>query len=132
MKASELRIGNWVSFQGKAERLYEFDNSLTLLEFDTSTGGTWGAAVPHEGLTPIPLTEEWLLKLGFEKTEALNFDNTTAYEIPSWGRVALKDGELQSDQYYFLDGLTQPIKYVHQLQNLYHALTGNELSTTTP
>ena len=77
---------------------------------------------------PIPLTEEILLKCGFSITESIFHDNTNAYEIKSWGRIVLINGILQSDEFYFLDGLSTEIKYLHQLQNLYFALTNEELT----
>ncbi len=81
-------------------------------------------------IEPIPLTEEWLLKFGFEKREhfgqqnffkekfmieeALSrvFDNGLSFRIIIDSQNSVH---------------TANIKYVHQLQNLYFALTGNEL-----
>jgi hypothetical protein len=76
---------------------------------------------------PIPLTEEWLLKFGFAKTEngwlALDICNDWSYLY--WERLA--GLELSVNKYQ----ITMPhIKYVHQLQNLYFALTGEELTDT--
>lgn len=71
---------------------------------------------------PIPLTEQWLFDFGFEKK-----------------RYTYKKGvlELESDSEQHPKGRTYfnswelieefPI-YVHQLQNLYFALTGEELN----
>jgi hypothetical protein len=60
---------------------------------------------------PIPLTEEWLLKFGLMSIKT---------ELGLWNN---------GDAIYFNYGLEKSIqlKYVHQLQNLYFALTGEEL-----
>ena len=57
---------------------------------------------------PIPLTEEWLLKFGI-----------------IWdGDIKILKGYLNN----YVDGNGETrLKYVHQLQNLFHALTGEEL-----
>ena len=91
MNARELRIGNLV---------YEDDNNVVLEidEWDLTNIGT---------IKPIPLTEEWLVKLKMEHNESLTKGNGT----------------------YWFTLITPhtPITYVHQLQNLYFALTGEEL-----
>ena len=72
---------------------------------------------------PIPLTEEWLLKLGFKKTE---WDNFNSYRLMignnDYTIVLYSDGNCEVG-----DIITCKIEYVHQLQNLYFALTGEEL-----
>lgn len=70
--------------------------------------------------SPIPLTEEILLKCGFEKAGIYycmggNED----------GGIVLK---LNDSMYYpIITSFGIPIKYLHQLQNLHFALTGKEL-----
>ena len=59
----------------------------------------------NKKIEPIPLTEEWLIRFGFKKDMVL---------------LTNSDG----DNFYLSDF---KIEYVHQLQNLYFALTGNEL-----
>ncbi len=73
-------------------------------------------------LNYIPLTEEWLAKLGFEKIENPNNTGTFLWTINEIGFI-------QSDKFYCasIDSLIE-IQYVHQLQNLYFALTGEELT----
>lgn len=117
MTANELRIGNWVIETKIGNPVYIRGGGIQMFEENRIT------------LEPIPLTEEWLLKFGFKKASPSenNYDNNSAYEIESWGKVALRSGVLVSDEWYFLDGMTSEIKYVHQLQNLYFALTGQEL-----
>ncbi len=77
------------------------------------------------GFYAIPLTEEWLLKFGFEK-------DRNGWNLPDT-RFSL------TDKFYpcWLDRILWPqdtpkfkdmeLKYVHQLQNLYFSLTGSEI-----
>ena len=87
---------------------------------------------------PIPLTEEWLLKFGFEIVHVKN--KHYIINDPNGYKDSHKISILQTlnNQWYiaFSDNLggykdyipTTKIKYVHQLQNLYFALTNEELT----
>ena len=114
MKASELRIGNYHYYHivdplDEREEWDEIcqidaDDFRILTEFDCPE------------YKPIPLDEEWLLKFGFEHGEKIAVHNIF---------VSYKD-------YIGIKGMlgvVKPVecKYVHQLQNLYFALTGEEL-----
>jgi hypothetical protein len=102
MKASELRIGNIVRY-GANNRVLDAELFLQLLKYTT----------PFE---PIPLTEEWLLKFGFE------FTNGYGFKI--FGNWLQKEDDVY---FYNVNGNFVQINYVHQLQNLYFVLTGEEL-----
>lgn len=113
MKASELRIGNLV-MDGKDIEVVNA-RMISMLENGQAD------------FDPIPLTEEWMLALGFKKKIDSESPKYPDYEIPDWGKVSIVKGELVSAEFFFLDGMTANIKYVHQLQNLYFALAGKEL-----
>ena len=109
MKANELRIGNWV-------RERESDNYIQIEQY----------LLCNEELChyqPIPLTEEWLLKFGFEKP-AHSWGNDIIHlsewdDFPlNWCVAINKNNAI----------LVQKLKYIHQLQNLYFVLTGEELT----
>lgn len=116
MKASELRIGNWVkdengSYQIKGEHLDE-DNFPTIQ--------TW----------EIPITEEWLLKFGFihqHKTIIGQdfFQHLIDSEFTLY--VNLNKMNISINKKYVGNVFSKKLQYVHQLQNLYFALTGEEL-----
>lgn len=121
MKASELRIGNLIYIDSP-------DNNHTrILKIETGAQIDQVKYILH---SPIPLTEEILLKAGFEK------DNS-GYELdhPDYCEWLQKEfpiiGELcqSSDKSYLFDTETDTlrIKYLHELQNLYHALKHEEL-----
>ena len=114
MKANELRIGNFVETKRGISKVFvlTIDNVVETenKEYDVK---------------PIPLTEEWLLKFGFEEYEFE--DEIFGYVLNDFGYV----NEFQFMIRIFIDFegilIQKPIKYVHQLQNLYFALTGEEL-----
>jgi hypothetical protein len=109
MKANELRIGNYVMDGYDIEKVnYRMIEMLVKnqAEFD-----------------PIALTEEWLLKFGFKKDlgNDLFFDvNSNSFLIFQNNRIELLDEENNKCICF--------CKSVHQLQNLYFALTGEELT----
>jgi len=79
---------------------------------------------------PIPLTEEWLLKFGFSKKDVAGCDpyyfyNNEFFEI-GWRVDEHLDVSFSGNNY---SNEFPHIKYVHQLQNLFFALTGEELTT---
>jgi hypothetical protein len=112
MKATELRIGNYyyhpiaLSF----ERMDDVDFISSFIE----------------KFEPIPLTEEWLLKFGFEATKEANYINV------DFSQYSIGDFMVEDNGACYWDfetlGNDLYIETVHQLQNLYHALTGNELT----
>lgn len=74
--------------------------------------------------SPIPLTEEWLLRFGFKKA-GTSFIHSCGLKYHSPG---IQSGTTGYGN-WFAWGI-KPIygvRYVHQLQNLYFALTGEEL-----
>ncbi len=137
MKATELRIGNFVkSVNFSISRVVEI-SALGRIEYvhygiPDSEIGVW----KDEEVEPIPLTEEWLLKFGFALSPA-PYSGEKAYYIKEdadkiiWcaGELfkILPDGfiRITSANYAPYEPTTQ---YVHQLQNLYFALTGTELT----
>ena len=121
MNPKEIRIGNWIN---------------------TIEGPVQVTAMSHEGLMatsimtagdllgwaePITITDEWLRKFDFEYCDDgvyvlfNTIDGTSNFEVvleKSGRAYASIDGECT----YWGKGF-----YIHQLQNLYFALTGNEL-----
>lgn len=131
----ELRIGNYIasgkeftnlSIIGKVLEIGNVEREFEQVYCECEESFEWFFRDDYCG---IPITEEWLIKLGFNEVDPVfNEQIEHAYEIPSWGRVCIMDGKLVSEEYYFLDGMNAEIKYVHQLQNLYFALTSQELT----
>ena len=122
MKAAELRIGNYYRSL-KFDRPVKLDLS-DLYELCVKADGATDDPPIDEMFEPIPLTGEWLIKLGFEKM---------VYEAGS----VIYDKNCSRIRYYSYnetfewqsnDGFDEvQLEYVHQLQNLYFAMTGEEL-----
>lgn len=114
-QANELRIGNWVTL-----RLFE-EPKTTAIEFSKTDFNNL------ERLDPIPLTEEWLHAFGFTNSEIGLFEKRVLTRGKINVHITRKKLLVElgtSGSYLF--GNTN-IKYVHQLQNLYFALTQTEL-----
>jgi hypothetical protein len=107
MKTTELRIGNYVQdSDGNIAQVIHLTKDKTILE------------------SPIPLTEEWLLKFGFEWNITyqaiykegfgfyLNYLYRGGYSLTTFKKVTT---------------VVCCLRYVHQLQNLYFALCNEEL-----
>lgn len=89
---------------------------------------------------PIPLTEEWLLKFVFKKQRAIYYPvysvlcrKSRTYFTVSWhtdyedpNELSLK--KVRSWWSHGENKFDLKIEYVHQLQNLYFGLTGEELT----
>lgn len=114
--ANELRIGNWVMYSSKIQV-----NENKIRE-----------CVDHpDRFVPITITEEWLQRFGFEKDEEYDEGGLVDY------RWILMNGSLEFVSFWNseeITGVNQPqtgvdVEYVHQIQNLYFALTGQELQT---
>jgi hypothetical protein len=77
----------------------------------------------------IQIIEEILLKCGFCYYNGKK-DGDLTFDLPCKIDLDFIGGEIKIKSHY--EGYdfyrTIPIKYLHQLQNLYHALTGNELN----
>ena len=144
MEAKELRIGNLIEFLGKVvfvEGLNKLTNRNDLVWIQTKGNVEYKSF--H--FKPIPLTEQWLLDFGFEKSGGdcrILFENNFALScFPEYDDKTDKDGfTFIAEQYLWDGGLSESEKrlsdsswfpivtlYVHQLQNLYFALTGTEL-----
>lgn len=121
MKVSELRIGNWVHvalLDGSREK----DRQVNSNDFDCIDRG-WLID------KPIPLTEEWLLKLGMQEHVI-----PPHWSGPKERRTFYRNDDapvnllIEDGVAYICFTKLCEVKYVHQLQNLYFALTGEELT----
>lgn len=120
MEAKELRIGNWVKH--KYSGVVSIDlHALSLVNIQSSEK----IDIIYQ---PILLTEEWLLKFGFEKriTENISIQYFTG-ENPITRDWLFEILWLNGYEFPFYRNGCFQIKYVHQLQNLYFALTNQEL-----
>jgi hypothetical protein len=114
----ELRIGNWIRSTAQGH-IQVRANDIEKIESVFLKG--------QDYVQPIPLTTEWLERLGFEKRESgvcYEWWNGINEVTHDWlvSITEMKD----NGQFFYRNG-KHTIKYVHQLQNLFFALTGEEL-----
>lgn len=121
MKATELRLGNWVlsdhipgSISGNENHPYK----ISWINGD------------DDDYTPIPLTADIFEKAGFDNYNKLN----TRYSLTVMDYCELVFGKFEHEpngdfrlEVDYTDYYLPHIKSVHELQNLYFALTGSEL-----
>ncbi len=111
MEAKELRVGNLV---------YHNHGFGVKLPAEITEGRDIDMFEEFEG---IPLNDEYLIKFGFKKQNNQRYFGNGLFMI-SWFEVY---GEIDLD----IEGqiLTLKCEYIHQLQNIYFALSGAELKT---
>jgi len=138
MKVTELRIGNYAFDSDRNDPyFYQIVRIETKEYTEWNSGDKFNVIGKIEGSengyyemnpSPIPLTEEWLERFGFEKTYSeLSY---CEYDLGKIG-VEINSDKLTVSYNYGSDVEWvnfNHIKHVHQLQNLYHALTGEELT----
>ena len=99
--ANELRVGNLANNGFK--------------DYQVSGATIWHLETGNATALPIPLTEEWLLRFGFKKGVKYWSYNGFDVDFKEWfgfNKMVAKS----------------PLKHVHQLQNLYFSITGEELT----
>jgi len=129
MRANELRIGNYLFVPGIDREVIVSAMFKSHYVCEDSDGIRFDESL-RINYQPISLTEQWLLKLGFEKHPN---------DIPSYAKIF---GNFNGDDFEYafcvyqdsngnfyaqIIGKKIVLNSVHQLQNLYFALTGEEL-----
>lgn len=107
IQANELRIGNWVKLKG-TDRIYTITFPL-----HNDLAEQWHNTLNH--IEPISITPEILEKCYWNGYNKLSINSN--FKIDKEGRL-----------YYCGDYTGINIDCLHQLQNLYFALTGQELN----
>lgn len=121
MKAKELRIGNYVLKNKK----FHYVNWRTIRDIYYDDIDSEDVFEPHQ------ITEEWLLKFGFEKSDSSIYwhQKTIANDVKlcvsNIGYIEIED--MDDTIIELSNSVNSGCEYVHQLQNLYFALTGEEL-----
>ena len=113
MEAKQLRLGNYyIDIDDKLTELSGYElYQMTIKENTDILGET--------EFRPIPLTEDWLLKFGADNSLYMRYLDFGYFDIY----------KLNDVWYVEKEGVTLcELKYVHQLQNLYFALTREELT----
>tara|TARA_R110000868_G_scaffold290022_1_gene550239 strand:- start:818 stop:1312 length:495 start_codon:yes stop_codon:yes gene_type:complete len=154
IKSNELRVGNIVQRNGDWELEKEGFHTIIAINSSTSLDGTFDSVRTDvtgqdflftTQIEGIPITEEVLLYFGFKKpsntielvrydrkeynervTLELVFEDLDCIEIcTTTDKIDSEGNQVDIIDCTFIK--LPHVKYVHQLQNLYFALTGEEL-----
>jgi hypothetical protein len=121
MKAEELMVGNYIYWdipqkQNKPHRVISISEKRIL---------TLPVSAPDsiDEYKPIPLTEEWLVRFGFENCINGWWSENELFNVKF----------IDNDIEIYLSGSDndlayKKIKYVHQIQNLYYIIIGEHLT----
>lgn len=130
MKASELRLGNWVLYKDKNETPEFVNTKIGVSDFVIMYEKEKGEGWSEIDYAPIPLSPEILEMAGFSR---LN-NGWCIGEQKSYTDVIFSlfdDNMCQGELDLKLNGSDLPmpkVEHLHQLQNLYFSLTGQELT----
>lgn len=116
MEAKELRVGNQlIDYTAEPPLVFtlNLENWVKIASFN------------YEDILPLPVTEEWLLNAGFELIgpkyyTCKGYHYTEIKEV----NVTCTDGKKQR--------IAKDINHAHQVQNLWYALTGEDLVIKKP
>lgn len=145
MNVKELRVGNLVEIltsdtminlpTGRFGVIEEIRTDKVKLRYDYETSdGFCYFNRRYETIKPIPITEENLLKLGFIQSKGrwgndfiLIRDKYDVYFVIEHWTDTEEDSQWKDHWHIKYTIKPYHIKYIHQLQNLFYALTGEEL-----
>jgi hypothetical protein len=127
MKARELRIGNWVEQFIKNEGFSEIKVESDIIR-SVEYHNDYGYDDDEIYYNSIPINDDWLIRFGFE-LEGLSYVKNMKARM----KLMFFDGFIsqlsimQDDKE--ISFASNHLQYVHELQNLVFALTGEELKT---
>ncbi len=122
MKNQLLTLGNIVELQGKQYTVTGIEKSKAF-DCDMVTLDEW-LRVEKSEIKGVTITNEWLGKLGFErmlKSHLLYKGDFVFKRTASLFSVGIQSNDC------FIQSYLPNISYIHQLQNIIHALTGETL-----
>lgn len=132
MKATDLMVGDLfkaVDYNSPFRITAIYDDVVqTQADYQSEIDGNWYSEAEIKDLLPIELTEEILVKNGFERSERWHYLTTKVSNIKitiqlgCGGKIdyvrVLEQNEIQPFTTYYLDAVLNNIHYVHQLQHL--------------
>ncbi len=142
IQPQDLRIGNWVKIDDGRD-----DGALFKVHGASShnSGHVYDnedAIYGIDQIKPIPLTGEWLKDFGFWQFDYYTIQNTWNISLERNRVLSIGNVATPNEMVFLYEVNKEHIKevvtirnydydskmYVHQLQNLYYALTGEELT----
>lgn len=132
IETKELRIGNWVNYEGKPVRAICVGTSLSTFERENS----FRVLSSRNGLidspdsdkfTPVELTGAILQQMGFAKYALAGYAEHFEYSKYIGGEVIRITALLDCDFSILLHRAARRITSLHDFQNKIFAVTGQEL-----
>lgn len=115
MKAKNLRLGNLITNkEGEIETVFTLHDKY-INGYDGESGLLPDDESDYNG---VKLTEKWIIELGLKRIPE------NEYTLDSYDLAGFKLW-MNKGKFLFINKIN--IEYVHQLQNLFFALTGTEL-----
>ncbi len=118
-----LRIGNWIYCDSEINNKKNAVQVFSLEEYEGNIifgYYTWGEKYYSNGIEPIPLSEELLLKIGIKQDK----NDKDKFRIGGGYQVIRHDGKWL----FRVIGCTlNEVPYLHKLQNIYYEIEGEEL-----
>jgi hypothetical protein len=110
IRPEDLRIGNWLQDQSGYFKVRAIELGVTFLD------------------EPIPLTEEILVKAGFKKEKYFAGGQDEWAGLTPWSLNGNWIFRGNSSNLRLVGYFNTSVQYLHDLQNLYYALTKQELT----
>jgi hypothetical protein len=132
IQANELRLNNIVQVNGILGIVEWIQkDSISVRYFEIQSNLSNGIITHESKLTPIPITEEILVKCGFEWEDIKTHTDKTTRGLYKGILMMLPT----NNEWWYAAPFGYPLHiertmYLHQLQNLYYAFTGEELVYT--
>lgn len=129
IQANELRLGNWVHHQ--KDKWSSLNDSMLLpMAFDFAWEDRhWyfvgECTLSLDIIDPIPLTEEWLTRFGFQKINIWTYEKgrlVVDVDLSVW---------IDSNSRHVDPIHLRKVKYVHQLQNMFYEIEEDELTISS-
>ena len=124
----DLKVGNWVH-DGQVSQFPMFitsvrDDGYLTLNFHGNEGMDWESE--SKQIEGIPLNDDVLLKMGFGKCNASweHFNNDVVVKLCNSGWLSI---EVYKHGMMFRRCTCNSVRYVHELQNIYQAISQKEL-----
>jgi hypothetical protein len=130
IKFNEIKVGDYLFADNDGDKkqgeVTNLNNNEKQVCVDTGTQGFW---YETEQLSPIPLTDDQLAKLKFQKQD--NGDGTVKYLKGAFRMLLSEKNNFEKFEIWYRDErrhIVQPIS-LHQLQNHFYDMTKVHLNT---
>lgn len=120
MEIKQLRIGNLILFNGEYREISSLHNDNTLR---LRKGNNCEGCYSINNIKPIELTEEILMQCGFLKVRYEKFSHDNFKKLKAFPHPMINGFGIYLEGFCSLPN----VKHLHQLQNIYFSLTGEEL-----